>query len=383
MSEKRHIVQWLGGMLMLLLMVGCSSSSDDEPLQHQGEAVLKFDLIAPNAPSVTRSEKGNVDASFEENVINTLDVWAFDNHAGEFISYLHLNNFSFENDGKRTVSMKLSDTFNNYSGLQVDFYVAANVTASNCGLTLNQHTTAQELRDACIGTVHFGTSSPVTSVPYDGLPMSGVLKGMTVTGSAPIFSVAGSVKLVRAVSKMRFIFSQSISNPPEISNLSISLNTGVLPDEESLFLSDAYPTAKSNPGNSYNTAEVSLLSGVSGTEIKSYSDPASYGYQPQETGQEYETKINNGLAAGHLSELGRFYLRESDKKVEGTISYTIGTGEQAQQKTANFSADAGDFTRNHTWIIYGYFLGSGNLMLNVVSIKDWKLESEIDKFYNW
>ena len=206
---------------------------------------------------------------------------------------------------------------------------------------------------------------------------------MTVTGSAPIFSVAGSVKLVRAVSKMRFIFSQSISNPPEISNLSISLNTGVLPDEESLFLSDAYPTAKSNPGNSYNTAEVSLLSGVSGTEIKSYSDPASYGYQPQETGQEYETKINNGLAAGHLSELGRFYLRESDKKVEGTISYTIGTGEQAQQKTANFSADAGDFTRNHTWIIYGYFLGSGNLMLNVVSIKDWKLESEIDKFYNW
>ena len=44
---------------------------------------------------------------------------------------------------------------------------------------------------------------------------------------------------------------------------------------------------------------------------------------------------------------------------------------------------AGDFTRNHTWIVYGYFLGSGELKLNVVDVKDWTSGSEDPKVYNW
>ena len=44
---------------------------------------------------------------------------------------------------------------------------------------------------------------------------------------------------------------------------------------------------------------------------------------------------------------------------------------------------AGDFTRNHTWIVYGYFLGSGTLMLNSVVLKDWEDDPESDIIYNW
>jgi hypothetical protein len=46
-------------------------------------------------------------------------------------------------------------------------------------------------------------------------------------------------------------------------------------------------------------------------------------------------------------------------------------------------AGAGDFTRNHTWIVYGYFLGSGELKLNVVDVKGWTTGGENQDLYNW
>lgn len=379
------MVHSMGSMLMLLLLVGCSSSSNDEQQLPQAK-IFNLSIAAPDGIVVTRGDIGNVSSTFEESAINTLDAWVFDNHDYTLISYIHLNNFSFDEDGQRTISMKLADDFNSYSGLKVDIYVAANATASNCGLNFSRATTAAQLNAAGIGTSYFGATSPVTSVPYDGLPMSGLLRGQGVNGTSPIFEITtGRVKLVRAVSKMRFIFCKSISNPPAVSNLSISLKANTLPNEEYLFLGDVFPTATSHvkTESGYNAAAIPLVSGINATNINSYSDPVSYVYN-DETGPDYETKINGGISAGNLSEVGRFYLRESDKKVEGTIAYTLGTDEQAVEKSVDFSmAAVGDFTRNHTWIVYGYFLGSGNLMLNMVNVRSWKEESETDKIYNW
>jgi hypothetical protein len=42
-----------------------------------------------------------------------------------------------------------------------------------------------------------------------------------------------------------------------------------------------------------------------------------------------------------------------------------------------------DFTRNHTWIVYGYFMASGDLRLNLVDVKNWKEENENPEVYNW
>ena len=386
-SEQRYIERWLmGGMLMLLmLLTACSSESAEEPLKPDEAPVLRLSLVGPGSSVVTRGDM-DVEATFEENVINTLDAWVFDSHDHSFISYLHLNNFSFESDNNRTISLKLSDSFTKYEGLKVNVYVVANVTADNCGLTLGANTTETQLNAACIGTSSFGVSSPVTSVPYGGLPMSGILKDKPVDGQAPVFEVMqGKVKLVRAVSKMRFVFSQSISNPPEVSDLSISLNSGMLPNNEYLFLNDIYPTASVNikAADDYNTDAVTLVSGISSAQISEYSDPASYEYKEEETAQEYETRINTGINAGHLTER-RFYLRESDKRIFGKISYTIGSGENAVQKNVEFSmAETDNFSRNHTWIVYGYFLGSGNLMLNAVNVKDWANETENYKLHNW
>ncbi len=390
-------------MLMLLLAVGCSSGSEDaeSPLPKE-KPVLKVYVFAPEKPIVTRASIGNVDASTEEAAINTLDVWVFENSTeatnGSLVGHVHQSNISW--DGQKEVAINVSDDFASRRP-NVDIYVAANADAA--GLALGATSTASALESAMIASDYFGLTSPVSSVPVEGLPMSGLLKNQAVTGTSPVFAAKTNyVKLVRAVSKVRFIFSKSKSNTQDIKELGIKLGGKVLPLQEKLFLNDVYPTVKSNvvgggleaaQDGAYVADAVVLVSGKTKDDIASNSDPASfaYGTVENETAQAYENRINKGLKeerndAGdvtkpiELSELGRFYLRESDRKLAGTIEYKIGE----EQKSADFSMAAdGDFTRNHTWIVYGYFLGNGELKLNVVDVKAWTVEDAQHKVHNW
>ena len=386
-------LQSLTILLLLLLFTACTSSSSEEIEEPKEKPVLKIYLFAPESPIVTRAENGWVSPSEDERRIGTLDVWVFENNTATLVSYIHLANQTFE--GSKVISMEISDEFaDNPNKPNVDIYVVANVTASNCGLTLSKASTPSELKEALIertttGSDFFGLTSPVTSVPVEGLPMSGFLLNQEITGTAPVFSAkTKNVKLVRAVSKVRFVFSRS-TIAPVISNLSIKLNNGVLPTKEYLFLKGEYPTEKIHLEETpAYESEAEIVSGVSGEDINSCADPASYIYT-NETGQQYESKINAGLVEqtiegvtrpAELSEVRRFYLRESDKKLTGTIRYTIG----GKEKETPFEMNAaGDFTRNHTWIVYGYFLGSGTLMLNSVVLKDWEDDPESDIIYNW
>ena len=396
---ERHIEQWLmGGMLMLLLILtACGSSSTEDELQPQKpkeKPVLKIYLFAPESPIVTRADIGSVDASEAENAIHTIDVWVFEHEAPyKKVSYIHLNDVSFT--GQKEIAMDISDDFANLPKKpNVDIYVAVN--KESCGLhtgvnALTENTTLAQLKAAYIGSESFGVSSLQSDVPATGLPMSGLLENQIISGIPPVYTaMAQNVKLVRSVSKIRFIFSQSSSGAPDITNLSISLNANVLPQEEYLFLEGVYPTYKSRVKSTGDNDYEGLATLVQGTEnvapvINSCANPAGYAYT-SETGQAYETKINEGLkiqegqTSPDLSELGRFYFRESHRQLAGTIRYTIGS----ENKSKPFAmAGAGDFTRNHTWIVYGYFLGSGDLKLNMVDVKDWSSGGENPDLYNW
>ena len=386
-SEKRHIGWLLSSMLMLLLLLtACSSSStDDEAEKPKVKPVLKIYLFAPESPIITRANTGSVDALEAEKEIHTIDIWVFEHESpNKKVSYIHLDDVSFS--GQKEIAMELTDKFANLPKKpNVDIYVAAN--KESCGLTsLNENTTLAQLKETCIGSSSFGTTSPVNTVPLEGLPMSGLLENQIISGIPPVYTaMSQNVKLVRAVSKVRFIFSMSNANPPTISNLSISLSANMIPKEEYLFLEGVYPTYKSRiklTGENNYESEASLVTN-NNTVINKCDDPASYAYT-SETGQAYEDKMNAGITATHLSDFGTFYFRESDKKLEGTISYTLGTAPNATPKSKTFTMGAaGDFTRNHTWIVYGYFLGSGDLKLNVVDVKDWTSGSEDPKVYNW
>jgi hypothetical protein len=390
-SEKRHIGWWLSGIMMLLLLTACGSSSSDEvtpqPDKPKEKPVLKIYLFAPESPIVTRASTGSVDASQAERAIHTIDIWVFEHESpNKKVSYIHLDDVSFS--GQKEIAMELTDEFANLPKKpNVDIYVAAN--KESCGLiSLNENTTLAQLKETSIGSSSFGTTSLVNTVPPEGLPMSGLLENQIISGIPPVYTaMSQNVKLVRAVSKVRFIFSMSNANPPTINNLSISLKDNMIPKEEYLFLEGVYPTYKSRvklTGVDDYESEASLVTNTNNnTVINKCDDPASYAYT-SETGQAYEDKMNAGITATHLSDFGTFYFRESDIKLEGTISYTLGTAPNAKNNSKTFTMGAaGDFTRNHTWIVYGYFLGSGDLKLNVVDVKDWTSGSEDPKVYNW
>lgn len=403
-DEIRHIGQWLSALLLVVLFVGCGKSSDSEGGEEPGKKpVLKVYVFAPAHPVVTRAAD-DVDASEAENKIHNLHVWVFESSDGKFVGHIVLNNVDLSEAGSE-VSIDISDEFVARKP-NVDVYVAANVTESNCGLKFDGNTDRATLEGASlkctydnttVETDYFGVSSLVSSVPSDGLPMSGVLKNQTVYGESPVFRVGdaenglANVKLVRAVSKVRFVFSKSSTNTDNLMVNSITLdgrdtekNLYGLPNEEKLFLNGVYPNdlEEVNASAGYYASTSTLVSDINGNTIATNNSPASYGYDGTMTAQEYENLINKGISAtpSELTELGRFYFRESDQKVSGEINYSIG----GTPKKATFATPtANGFTRNHTWIVYGYFVSSGNLLLNMVEIKDWINIETPDEVYNW
>ena len=403
-DDRRYNFRWLSGILMLLiLLTGCSKSSESEENEEPqpGKPVLKIYVFSPDRPIVTRGDNGEVDASEAENKINNIHVWVYETGTDNLIGHISLNNVDISEAGKE-VTMELDDTYaNKESKPNVDVYVAANVTSSNCGLSFDATTTNTQLDGALIKEGYFGVSNLISAVPGDGLPMSGVLKNKPVMGNNKVYQVQdnetsgklANVRLVRAVSKIRFVASKSSTNPDVVTVNSIVLNGDVLPKEEYLFLTNAYDlaaTPKWRVGTSY-VVQKTLVSNV--TEVATNNSPASYSWDGSMSGQQYETKIQNGIDAGELSDLGTFYLRESDKALKGTINYTIEHTEKNNDVTTihnnpeipNYAMVAnGDFSRNHTWIVYAYFVSSGDLIIGMVEVKDMtNSENATQIVYNW
>lgn len=399
-GERRYIWQWLGSMMVLLLLLtACSKSSSDENEPESKKPVLKIYVFPPDQPVITR-DADDVNASDAENKIHNLHVWVFENHKdaegnstdgdGKLVGHISLNNVEIASTGS-TVTMEISDEFANLSTKpNVDVYVAANVSTANCGLTLDASTSRNDLKDKLIESGYFGVSNLIKTVPADGLPMSGVMKNKKITGTSPTFQVSeesgglANVRLVRAVSKIRFIFSKSSTNPDNVSVNSISLDGDMLPTKEYLFLEDDYDKAgiqKWRVGESYES-ETTLVTVPSGTEIAKNDSPTSYTYPDGMSAQDYENLINEGITQGKLTDLGTFYLRESDKPLSGKIGYKI--NDNAEQTPAFTMGAAGDFSRNHTWIVYAYFISSGDLIMGMVEVKNWtSAENSTQGVYNW
>lgn len=406
-----YILRLMGGMLMLLLMLTACSSGDDS---QSDKTVLKIYVYAPDHPIVTRADNGNVSATDEENAVNTLHVWVFEHHEegdadadkdGKFVGYISLDNLDLSTG--QEVLMNITDPSFVTNQPNVDVYVMANVTSTNCGLSLNSGTTRAQLDAALIqhdgSDDYFGLSSPLTSVPDDGLPMSGVLKDKAIIGESPVFSIGeGStpinVKLVRAVSKVRFIICSNYGDEGHTVK-SISIDGVTFPTQEYLFLNGEYSAdggvgVRFKVGDSYEDGSLKLFEPqtprVINPMVDNTKDPSQYDWAnltgDAHTGQGYETLIATGVTAGDLNDLGTYYLRESDKKITGTITFD-------GDRTASFSMmDDGDedayddnFGRNHTWIVYAYFQYGVGLNVVTVKVNGWDVQSGSTEHevYNW
>lgn len=377
-------------MLMLLCWsCGGQDTDTDTPDVDQGP-FLEIKVYSPERSQVTRADIGDVPGDDNENTIHHMNIWVFENHGtgqtddGKFVGYLSVANPNPLVDSPYRILV--SETFVD-NPPAVDIYVTANVTESNTGIKLDRTTTRDQLEAALMkhegSHDPFGLTAPQATVPAGpdgGLPMSGVLKNQPVSGMAPIVSVGTNVKVARAVSKVRFVFCNSSDDPNQKLTInSITFDDDMIPKEEYLFLNAPYTGRNYKVGSEYEAEAAPLVN--TAKEVTWYTSPTEYAYRGQ-TGQEYEALINTGIKETRLTEVGKFYLRESDKKITGTITYTVGSSTTALSAPFAMS-EAGDFSRNHTWIVYGFFAGKDNLKVFSVDVNDWTESSGEREVHNW
>ena len=379
MFKDRHIhtLQWFLGSLLMVLLTACSSSEDG------GDGVAKQPTLtiyvySPERPAVPnrhaplrRAETGNVETVGDESTIHSLQIWVYESENKALVGYLDTEDVTTLNMGEgATYQLPVSDDFAKNKP-DVDVYVMANVTNANCGVETDKDTERDDLMAGAKIAGYFGLGNLQTSVPTDGLPMAGYLTTQPVVGDAPALRVGdlnavSTVPLTRAVSKLRFVFAKT-TGQPKVSITSITMNAGMIPDEEYLFTTPQSMTYNANAGEL-------LLTDID--DIAETADPTDYIYFNQDA-QEYENLINGA----NLTINGPIYLRESDKQLAGTITYTTNGG---SEQTVDFAMQqAGDFLRNHTWIVYAYYAGSGKLQVQTVYVKDWSTKEISHNVYNW
>ena len=356
MNKKIFIL--LSLIALLILPLSCHKN------ELESGARLEVFIYIP-AQEMTRGATGSVTADpTAERMVYDLKIWIFDHAQDTLIGYLEPSVNNLQSGAQESFSIYINDATKDAKP-NLDVYVLANGPAG--GISLGAASTRVQLEDALLTGSYFGTSPLTSSVPEGGLPMSGFLKNAPMTGTGLSFSVS-TVHLQRLVSKLRFVFcgmaeevDGNLVPVDDFKVVSITLTGGVIPNSEFVFTTseDPYMVA-----GGFVAADV-VYAGL--PSIASNSTPGDYIYDSSiHTAQQYEDLINTGIASGLLTEWGRTYFRESDKQLSGTIRYGIGTGSHYREKSAPFQmAAAGDFARNHSWIIYGYFLG-GKLILKPV-----------------
>lgn len=428
------VLRNIGWMLMVLLLVSCSSHEESQEDVKQ-PAVINVYVYAPEHPLVTRGDIGEVDPinnDINESIITQLQIWIFQHGTNDLIAYYSPESVENLNNGSgETYQLSASDAFTQAMQVEqaedrptVDIYVVANITGETCGFTLNKETTREQLEDAIIAGEHFGLTTLTEKVPAAGLPMSGVQRDVEVGGSSPIYKIADPVKLTRMVSKIRFIFSREKpeldADDVAIKINSIQLNAEMIPTQEYLFLETGEGATPYHVGN-YGENDAREFLPIVGndpqplTDICRNVDPMAYSYQAGQDAQEYEDLINaasedyknvaseevdsrkaanlakleeldiTGLTNDDLpllTQVGPFYLRESGKQLSGTITFQK-DAEGSEAKTVPFVMhNEGDFSRNHTWIVYAYYSVSGLVAVTVV-VKNWNDATHAHSVYNW
>ena len=335
----------------------CACTPDEVTAMEEGVPVIGITVEIPG-PAMTRGEIGVTPASNEDEYkLHKLKLWVFNNSDHSIVAYLDLPEEELPQAGSVGMfSVPVSREFVD-SRPQVDVFALANEDSIELGL-LDRFTGWNTLHDLVFGGSSFSVD-PLVRIPSAeaGLPMSAMQLGVRVTGENPYFSIE-TLKLSRMVSKMRFVFCRMEDD--DVAVKSVTVNGQFIPITEHVF----------------SLGGLDIVS-ADGYVVDPFSVPGPSSICPNQTpekliyaGQDaitYENLIDDAVSSGILSDAGNVYLRESDKAITGYVNYTVG----GQEHTRYFTNSApGDFARNHSWILYGYFLSGRNMQLSV-SVLPW------------
>ena len=360
---------------------GCANDGDGI---FEGDTVPMTLYLQASGAHQTRAYIEELAAEETESNINTAQVWFFDGETP--ISY------ATSNSNKVTINVPQA-AINKGT---VDAYIIANAGGA-LSATLGENSTLAEIQAATLAATQFGTATPVTDVPDAGLPMSRIVKGLELTQGGEVKPNLGEIEITRAVSKIIFAFGMYDGDLGDI--IGISLDGGQIADKEYILAVDPATNAadyttpylgdlKSNiTAGSYEAAELIFGAKTGTTPLVANADifttttndnPSNYTWVNWITKSDIAPLSDKEKARQYYIAITPFtthkvYLRESDKKLKGTIYYRLSSDATAEVKTATFEMDTEstvqDFARNHVWIVYSYFEG-GKLYVKP-TVADW------------
>ncbi len=377
MNLNKFIFTIVAGVMLL----SCSKrSSDIVP----GEPTIG---VSVEFPALVQSKvtAGTLPASDLENAILSLSLWVFESESHTLVASKAIPASDFPPaGGVRRYSLPVSTDFAE-AHPNVDIFALANAASIGCE-NLNADpesgtvSTWDELNDAYFGkdaiNDYFGLTGddkPVKTIdPQKGLPMSGLARNLTVEGQAPVLKIE-TLKIKRAVSRMRFVFckTKKEGNTDVVSIERVRLAGNQFPVNEYVFTETSSGIVIDNDDtDGDNTYEVDPFDVLDPshhlTSIAENESPESYIYVNQDP-LAYENLINDAVDADLLTDLGYIYFRESDKRLIGWITYKVNGSERTREFTMG---SVGDFARNHTWTLLGFFVSGSNLQL-AVSVVPW------------
>ena len=356
-------------VLSALMLAGACSRLDEQ------KAALNIYVRLPEDAATKASYTDWSTLFGRETRINDLKIWVFLNEstdaslpAGLLLGYLEPKQLNVVSGSVQKFTVLLDKEVASKIK-KVDVYVLANNGSFQIAAigrdTPSTDLDAIVLTDNQFGVAVNGTPTNTGVIDYQGLPYTAVGKALTLSRSCSNLSLDNeTLQLVRAVSKVQFVFSQIMlstgEKPVPFSINSLELNGGQIPEQEYLFNDSAN---KYKIGNEYVSRTLTFPGLPSKNDIVGNTNPSSYVFDSlNETPQEYQARIYEALVNNTLTGYAPCYLRESDKALTGKINYTLGT---FAPKTLDFSMNPNEkFTRNSSWVLY-FYINNNSLSLSV------------------
>lgn len=363
-------------LLLTLILTSCMSDGYTDTAAGKSDTYINLNVSTPtaqaraNAPAKPAGTSGTLGQNETnpspdtEAKITSIRVWAFksgsDKATATPIGFKSETNLSAQ--GSHNVSMMITRKNAETLG-KIDLYILLN--AESVGVLDGKDCikmTRAELEKLVIKN-QFGIAegtAQTTAVPQAGLPISRVIKELDVTHNIKDNATEAAqhsinIPLIRAVSKLHFFFTRkNVKDTEGVEVTKIEVNENVIPTQNSVFPTATTDANKKTEGLTGNLTSLTYLNqkmtfvSVATGNIKPVTDPTRYIRKPGQTADDYITKLREATTECHLS-----YLRETGKKLTGTIHFKL--NKSGAEKQATFSIS--NAYRNHEMVVYGYFLG--------------------------